>query len=187
MEDVFGGTGLPDTPTGRELFEYLVAAEKPADKGAADRQAAMMKLDLHKTEVVATLVDAYEHLDETEYTARMDIVYLMGCIRDPAAVAALETIARSSVPPERYAPDTEGGSREREFAIRGNAIQSIGGLELASNEVVSRSLRELAVAGLDRRLRQLAVRGYLTAGDFVARSAELRGVLDPKEHWMLAR
>jgi hypothetical protein len=184
---VFAGTGLPDTPAGRELFEYLVAAEKQADKGAADRHAAKMKLDLHKAEVVATLVDAYEHLAETEYTARMDIVYLMGCIRDPAAVAALETIARSSVPPERYAPDTEGGSREREFTIRGNAIQSIAGLELANNDVVSRSLRELAVAGLDRRLRQLAVRGYLNAGDFVARSAELRGVLDPKEHWMLAR
>jgi hypothetical protein len=117
----------------------------------------------------------------------MNIVYVLGRIRDISSIAALETIARAEIPPERYAPQTEGGSQEREFDIRSSAIQTIGILELENRDAISQSLRALTGASLHRGLRAIAVRGYLDAGDFAQRRAELSRLLPPQDHWMLAR
>jgi hypothetical protein len=187
-EEAFRTTGLPSTIAGREIFAYLKTAhETPTGSVRQDLTKITGALKSHAAEVLATLRDTYARLPETSFSTRWSLVFVMGELRDVIAVPALEEIAGSEVPPERFERQGhwEGGSQQEELRIRATATGGIATLAREGKVEAIRSLRSLMRPDVSALVRGTAVRAYLETGDRTMRRDELIRVLDPAEHWML--
>jgi hypothetical protein len=189
-ERAFRVSGLPDNALGRELFAYLWATTLPPAKGGDEEMAkGMDALKRHPADVVAVLVETYDGMAKARYSWRWDIVYLLGELRDPGAIRALETIAASPIPPLQLEPGgrAEHAMENPEVSIRRIAAEGLARLARQNDAEALHALRNLMRPELNEGVRSIAVRGYVESDLGGARLEEVRGALAPEDQWMLAR
>lgn len=142
-------------------------------------QKSLDTLRTKSKKAVRIIIREYKGLRESSYVDRWSLVHLLGELRDPTALGALNEIVRSRIPVEKSKVLHEYSTRAEELMIRTTAVEAIKQIaENNSPEALELLLEQ--TRSEEFSIRRAAVQGFLEAGGPKAREKLLKVL--PKEH-----
>lgn len=181
-----GDEVFPDTAIGRQLKEHLTIIVAVDEDSEQRYQQSLARLR-NNPGVVKAIFAAYTASPEELYFQRQLLVETLKEMRSEEALDYLHRIASEPIPQEKFTTKgAEYSTREEEIIVRVTAIEGIN--YLASEGNAADKLLSGYVTHEDLTVRQLAVRGYLSAAGEETRAkriARLKTVLPPEEHWFI--
>jgi len=185
-----GGMPFPDTPAGRVLNDYFIAANAIGPDSLANYAEAQRQLHANADLVMPLLMSQYDALPHTVDTQmrRLTLVDMMRGVSDPVAYDTLVSIATMPIDPAIAAMqgDEHFQPSRYEEIIRARAVNGIGNVARTGDADATRFLLDTAVHGTG--LSQLyAAREYLATGDREAHRATLRESLPAPQQYLAAQ
>jgi hypothetical protein len=185
---------FPRTPAGAALEEHCKTAEELGniDEMTAKHEASLARLRPHAREAVTMLYDAV-HGAAADPQEQWTLVKVLGDLRSPLALEALDDIARSPLP--AHAADESEHSHDSpehlmHTGVRTQAVDGLAKLAADGSYEALQSLYELAVSPAfdqEQSLKMTAILGYVGRGNEARERAErLNGRIPASLAWTIA-
>jgi hypothetical protein len=178
---------FPDTEIGRLVAVHMNLLAGHGTDAEQRYQESLKNLRTRAPEATRVLVDAYARVGDDRYFRRWALLETLRELRDKSALPLAARVARSPLPPERFASDPERRSTDEELRIRVEAVEVLAALSAEEVPGADSELLRLtrhAFIGI----RRAAIRGYLAGGRAEQRKARaemLRKVVPKRDYGLI--
>lgn len=174
---------FPDTPLGEKVAKHVELLAAVGGDAEKNYQKSLIGLRSELPEVIEIIYQAYMKMEKTRYFKRWVLVETLRELQSDSILIFLETIALSDIPDELWS-DPEVFSIDKESNIRVTAVDGIAqlakGENLRAEEILKRLFNHEELS-----IRQRAIRGYLSIGNYKERADSLRSILSENDYWLI--
>jgi HEAT repeat protein len=176
----FQATSIISTAIGN----YLQAAMQVGTDAEKDYQRALAELRRNPEATTVELAAAYGRTHARAYPLRWTLVFAAGELKHPAALAFLNHVVETPIPPEPKEPSHGFSIVGEETILRTTAIDAIGYLASKGNErAIDALLRVLKQPSIS--MRRAAVQALRGTKQFRKLKRQIRAELPPDQHFLL--
>jgi hypothetical protein len=170
--------------TSAAISNYLRAVVQVGDDAQENYRRALANLRRHPETATTELAATYGRVHARNYPLRWALVFAAGELRHPSALAFLNYIVETPIPPEPMEPSHGFSIVGEETILRTTAIEAIGHLASKGNEkAVNALLHALKQPSIS--MRRAAVQALRGTKQFEKLHDRIRAELPPDQHFLL--
>lgn len=147
-------------------------------------QKSLEKLQSNAEKVIPIIISEYNNLPEFQYLDRWSLIQLLVELKHPLALATLDEILTTPIPPERSKFPNEFPTRGEEIIIRTTAIEAV--TRIASND--NKQAMNILVKHSKHNnfsIKRAAIQGSLKAGGEIAKK-QLQEKLPKEDQFIMS-